>query len=121
HILFGTLDACASVRLCDGLLLVECLEHGLDDVRPVEGAAERSGREEIWRLIPASVDVPADQVFASGGSGVVTLGGPEHPALGGCGVLWNVNEQRQQFPALLSLVPADGAVGVCGNDHAAVR
>ena len=68
------------VCLPDRDILVARVEHGTDDVGSVEALAEARGGEEVGRLVPTAVDVPADQIFAAGRGHVVAGWRPGDPA-----------------------------------------
>ena len=92
------------VRLGDGLVLVEVVQHALHDVGPVELVAEARGGKEIRRVIPVAVHVPADQILRAGRGGVIALRRPSDIAL-----VLRVHEQREQLLAR----PRGDASGSC--------
>ena len=112
----SSLRFAVSIGLLDRFVLVELGEHKLDDVGPVEAFAETRGGEEVGRLVPAAVELPADQILAAGRGHVVAGRRPGDPGLG-----LAVDEQRQQLLAVRPAMPADRAVVIGRDDDAAVR
>ena len=109
------LAASSLVRLFDRRVLVERVEHELDDVGAIEAVAEARGGEEVGRLVPAAIDVPADQILAAGRGHVIAGRRPGDPGFG-----LAIDEQREQLLAVGPAMPADRAVAIGRDDEAAV-
>ena len=99
------------IGLFHGLRFIAGAQNRLDDIGPIEPFPEPRGGEEVGLLVPAPVDVPADQVLGTGRGHVIAGRRPGHPALGR-----HVDEEREQFLAVRPAVPADRAV-VVGRNH----
>ena len=96
-------------------VFIQRRQHQLDDVRPVEFVAEAVRREEVGGLLPAAIDVPADQFLGAGRGHVIALRRPGDPA-----PILGLHEQRQQLLAVGEPEPAYGAVAA-GHQRRACR
>ena len=70
-----------SIGLLDCLVLIQCIKHARDHVTPVEALLKLRGWKEVWRLVVAVVDLPADQVVGAGRGVVIAPRRPGDPAL----------------------------------------
>src|ERR1700733_10635825 len=83
------------VRLTNGPGLVASLQDEAHDVGTVVVGAELRSRKEVGLLLPAAIDVPADQILAAGGGHVIAGRRPDDPF-----AALRLNEQSKQLLAV---------------------
>jgi hypothetical protein len=99
-------EARCGIGCPQSLGFVLAVEHLVDHVRSEILTSEARDREEVRRLVLATVQDPPDEVLGSGRAFVVATGSPQDPLLG-FGMV-----EGQEFLSVGHAVPADGAIPV---------